>query len=661
MMTSKTMSVAVRNDAELVGESLAGNRDAFGQIVARYQSLVCSLAYSATGSLSQSEDLAQETFVAAWRLLAGLREPEKLRAWLCGIARNLIHNSLRKQGREPSHRAESLEEISEPHSSEPLPIEQTISHEEAAILWRSLERIPEIYREPLVLFYREHQSIETVAANLELSEDAVKQRLSRGRKMLHEQVLAFVEGALARTNPGQAFTLSVVAALPLLATTVPAAVGTATAQGGAAAKATGLIAFLQAILKIVVPIAPFVSLGGWLGYKMGRDAAGESQQRQSVTKFWSILTASLIIFVLLPLLLGVPLMFLFGSKENFLAGMRIWLDVMFGVFVAALALWIWQRRKSRGQVITESRDTGRKFFIWSVVLAMIAAGAILALGLSDSNWKVEKISTVEAQKIISERSQDAQFYVLRFPYHSAFRSYPGYSSELWIKLQENGKLSRFIAPADDATLALLSGRGIECPTYVQGRDFEIFGWQGKLLMGLFLFILAAGAAVLLTLSLKNKSKTPIMTTGTRIGIVAAVIMAALIVTPLVWLNHRKVNSVQPNQVAPQSLTPERAAQAKQTARDFLEALGKQDWEAAARLYPRALPKGRGFDDMFTKQLKGYLGGLEIVRLGTPYQKAPYPGVYVPYEIRFKSGETKSYNLAVRQDNPEQKWYWDGGL
>ena len=187
-MADRMMPVAINNDAELVSDSLAGNRDAFGQIVARYQSLVCSLAYSATGSLSQSEDLAQETFVAAWKQLAGLREPEKLRAWLCGIARNLINNWLRRQGREPSHRAESLEEIAGTHSPEPLPVEQTISNEEQAILWRSLERIPEIYREPLVLFYREHQSIEAVAENLELTEDAVKQRLSRGRKMLQEQV-----------------------------------------------------------------------------------------------------------------------------------------------------------------------------------------------------------------------------------------------------------------------------------------------------------------------------------------------------------------------------------------------------------------------------------------------------------------------------------------
>ena len=165
-MTTGMTPPAASEDAELVNASLAGNREAFGQIVSRYQALVCSLAYSATGSLSQSEDLAQETFIAAWKHLAELREPAKLRAWLCGIARNLINNSLRTQGREPSHRAESLEDIAEPRSPEPLPVERAISREEAEILWRSLERIPETYREPLVLFYREHQSVEAVAQEL---------------------------------------------------------------------------------------------------------------------------------------------------------------------------------------------------------------------------------------------------------------------------------------------------------------------------------------------------------------------------------------------------------------------------------------------------------------------------------------------------------------
>ena len=219
------------SDSELVRQSLAGEREAFGSIVARYQSLLCSLAYSATGNLSQSEDLAQETFVTAWKQLAGLREPERLRWWLCRIARNLACDALRRQGREPSHQGKSLKEIEESAAPEPLPSQSTITREEEAILWRTMERIPESYREPLILFYREHRSIENVAAALDLSEDAVKQRLSRGRKLLHEQVLAFVEGTLERSNPGKAFAIAVIAALPALATPAKAA-GLGAADGG---------------------------------------------------------------------------------------------------------------------------------------------------------------------------------------------------------------------------------------------------------------------------------------------------------------------------------------------------------------------------------------------------------------------------------------------
>jgi len=65
MMPTEKVPVAQHNDAELVAECLEGRRDAFGHIVERYQSLVCSLAYSATGSLGRSEDLAQETFLVA--------------------------------------------------------------------------------------------------------------------------------------------------------------------------------------------------------------------------------------------------------------------------------------------------------------------------------------------------------------------------------------------------------------------------------------------------------------------------------------------------------------------------------------------------------------------------------------------------------------------
>src|ERR1041385_1743328 len=110
MTITEAVKTTDASDFELVTQTLAGNRDAFGRIVARYQSLLCSLAYSATGSLSQSEDLAQETFVTAWKQLADLREPQKLRSWLCRILRNLTYDALRKQGREPIHKAQPLQE-----------------------------------------------------------------------------------------------------------------------------------------------------------------------------------------------------------------------------------------------------------------------------------------------------------------------------------------------------------------------------------------------------------------------------------------------------------------------------------------------------------------------------------------------------------------------
>jgi len=301
MINSVDMTpVAANNDTELVIGTLAGNRDAFSQIVSRYQSLICSLAYSATGSLGQSEDLAQETFITAWKHLSHLRERHKLRAWLCGIARNRINNFLRREGREPIREAEQLETAAEAHAPGPLPAEQTISNEEQAILWRSLERIPQLYREPLVLFYREHQSVETVAQNLELTEEAVKQRLSRGRKMLQEEILSFVEGALERTNPGKFFTVAVLAAIPSLTISAKAAtIGATAVKGGGAAKAASAMGVFSVILTPLLII-----WGSYASYRMGMDEAQTDLERWHIR---ALFRRSLIVTLLLAAALVIPL------------------------------------------------------------------------------------------------------------------------------------------------------------------------------------------------------------------------------------------------------------------------------------------------------------------------------------------------------------------
>jgi len=495
-MTTEAMHTAEFNDAELVAESLGGNRDAFRRIVERYQTLISSLAYCATGNVSQSEDLAQETFVSAWKQLAELREPAKLRPWLCSINRFLISKEFRRQGREPVHAAESLEAVDEWASPEPLPPDQVISEEEKAILWRSLERIPEIYREPLVLFYREEQSIEAVAQDLELSEDAVKQRLSRGRKLLQEQFLAFVAGALKQTAPDKTFTLGVIAALPLLATTAKAATVTATAtKGGAMAKATGAGAFLQAIAAL----SPILLLGGFFGFKMGGDARQSSQQRESVATFWRIMVGCLAAFVALPMLLLIVLNFIpvdFSAefRQRLLGGITIWLGLMYAVVPAALILWAWQRRrKLQSQAACEAEAAvnprkKKRFVLW-VVIAMIGTACLLGLVFADTNHKVQHITAAEVQQMVADsKGKEIQFSI------SQYQS--GYS-DFFITLRENGKRVLFSAPVDDATVALIKEQGIKCPTYVQGRDFEVFGWPGRFLPVFCIFILAIGVVVLL--------------------------------------------------------------------------------------------------------------------------------------------------------------------
>ena len=280
-MTSELMTAIEQTDADLVSGALAGDRDAFSRIVSRYQVLICSLAYSRIGNLGMSEDVAQETFITAWKHLRLLREPDKLRAWLCGIVRNRIHKSLRQEGREPVNNAESLETVAESPSTTALPSQEAIGREEEAILWRSLAKIPEIYREPLILYYREHQSIEHVAAELELTEDAAKQRLSRGRKLLQEEVHTFVESTLRRTAPGQAFSGAVLAALPL-----PATLGAAAGFKGAAAAKSGLIGAV---------FAPFIGIFAGIATQWmmihGVDSRDRTKRRFELIVSWAIAIA----------------------------------------------------------------------------------------------------------------------------------------------------------------------------------------------------------------------------------------------------------------------------------------------------------------------------------------------------------------------------------
>jgi RNA polymerase sigma factor (sigma-70 family) len=525
MMITEAMHAAKLSDADLVAESLSGDRDAFGQIVERYQTLISSLAYCATGNVSRSEDLAQETFVSAWKQLAELREPANLRPWLCSIARFLISKEFRRQGREPDHAAESLEAVDEWVSPEPLPPDQVISDEEKAILWRSLERIPEIYREPLVLFYREHQSIEAVAQDLGLSEDAVKQRLSRGRKLLQEQFLAFVAGALKQTSPGKAFTLGVIAALPLLATTAKAAtVGTALAKhGSVAAKTTSSVGFLQAIASFVMGMVCWVAaalpLGGYIGYKMGGDRQNSERARRSVATFWRIMGISMfLVFCLPPLVMILLAKTRLSGAQGFYAVTGFWVNAclpifIFGVVPLSLVIWIWRRRQRTvperacgGPISCQSPKSVTIWAALAMTVALVYLGFFCWISSLSSPMhfpKPRSVSTSEVQTLIAN-SQVRKFRFRLFQSARGARTLSG-------DLLENGKMTPFVAPAEDSTMALLAEKGIGYETNIENRDSPRFhmthaGWWSERLLNPFCcFLLVAGAVTLLRGSHNHQS------------------------------------------------------------------------------------------------------------------------------------------------------------
>ncbi|WP_158969475.1 RNA polymerase sigma factor [Paraglaciecola sp. L3A3] len=278
------------NDSSLVMYSLGGNRDAFCLIVARYQNLLCSIAYSAVGDIKHSEDIAQESFVEAWKKLDTLHDPEKLKSWLCGILRFKVSRYRRKEANQPTIGADELAQHHLPEAEETELEYAAIQQQQQSLLWKVLEQIDDIYREPLILFYREQQSVERVAAELDLTLETVKQRLSRGRKLLKSAMSTFVEDGLKSSKPGAAFTAIVMTTISSISPPAKAALLSA-----GVAK-TGSIFKLTTILVLLASFAGLIS--SYFGVKAGLAQSRTKRERHQVIKVVSLYFMIAIIYIL---------------------------------------------------------------------------------------------------------------------------------------------------------------------------------------------------------------------------------------------------------------------------------------------------------------------------------------------------------------------------
>jgi len=274
-MTTINLDNEPTTDPQLVAASCAGDHQAFGRLVRRYQGMISGLIYAYCGDLHRSEDLAQETFISAWKNLSDLREREKLVPWLCQMARRRAVDDLRSAAREINN----LARLGQAHirSEMPSPAQEALSAEERDLLWRILSELPQPYRETMVLYYRHEQSTQAVAEAMETTPTAVRERLTRGRQMLREQVAAALEINLVRSAPAPSFAQVVVAALPSAISPALKTAGLGAAAKGSAVTTGGMLTTLLGPLTAVA--------AGLMGLRAGLRAAGSARERRLIIGF----------------------------------------------------------------------------------------------------------------------------------------------------------------------------------------------------------------------------------------------------------------------------------------------------------------------------------------------------------------------------------------
>ena len=190
-------------EAQFLERLRAGEAAAFNRLVEERHADIYALLYRLTEDAEEARDLTQETFLQAFRHLAGFRGDADLRTWLYRIAVNQARNRWRWWKRRRRDRTVSLDAPAGESSDAPLsaglpcrdgedPEQQALARERERALFSALRTLSRPYREVIVLRDIEGLSYEEVALALEINVGTVKSRLSRGRNELRRRL----EGSL---------------------------------------------------------------------------------------------------------------------------------------------------------------------------------------------------------------------------------------------------------------------------------------------------------------------------------------------------------------------------------------------------------------------------------------------------------------------------------
>jgi RNA polymerase sigma-70 factor (ECF subfamily) len=197
-----------QREIELTRALMDGQVGAFEEFVEHFRSKIFQYSWLMCGQREDAEEVAQETLLRVFESFSQLREPERVRPWVFRIAKNACLMKRRKSIFAPMQEL-SLDELVPPgrRDGEPrafeigdsssLPEDELLRSELRVALHRAIAELPQTYRAVVLLRDLEELSTEETAQLLDISSDAVKTRLHRGRLALRQNLGGYLRSAEA--------------------------------------------------------------------------------------------------------------------------------------------------------------------------------------------------------------------------------------------------------------------------------------------------------------------------------------------------------------------------------------------------------------------------------------------------------------------------------
>lgn len=169
----------------LVLAAKRGDREAFGQLVLRYERAVYGTVFRRLGNHAEAQEVCQEVFVKAYQRLGQLREPECFVGWLRQIAARLAIN---RAVRRPPAVATEPECLAAACVAKGTPLGDALAAEEHSQVRAGLRRLGDLDRRTLEAFYVDGQSLVEMSDRFESPVGTIKRRLHVARKRLAKQL-----------------------------------------------------------------------------------------------------------------------------------------------------------------------------------------------------------------------------------------------------------------------------------------------------------------------------------------------------------------------------------------------------------------------------------------------------------------------------------------